>query len=287
MPAMEDFSKTPEISEETINSEVNRIINTNKDKIELKKSLISLMSIIDLTTLEGADTDEKVIQMCRKGMEIEKLGLGLPNVAAVCVYPTLVRVARNTLEGSRMKVAAVAGAFPAGQSPIHIKVAEVKYTVEEGADEIDMVISRGKFLEGQYNLVFDEIAAIKEACGEAHLKVILETGELKSPTLIRRASDIAIKAGADFIKTSTGKVRPAATETAMLIMLNAIRDHFQATGKMVGIKPAGGIAEVDKALNYYLLTEEVLGNDWLHNDWFRIGASRLVDAVIEEAKKMY
>lgn len=283
---MQDFSQTPEISEEEINIEVQRILNSGLPGGDRKKLLSSIMGIIDLTTLEGADTDQKVIDMCHKGMGIEKLGLGLPNVAAVCVYPTLVRTARQALEGSRLKLAAVAGAFPAGQSPIHIKVEEVKYTVAEGADEIDMVISRGKFLQGEYNLVFDEIAAIKEACGDAHLKVILETGELQSPTLIRRASDIAIAAGADFIKTSTGKIQPAATEGSMMVMLQAISYHYQETGKMVGIKPAGGISDNDKAIHYYTLTSEVLGNDWLHKDLFRIGASRLVDAVVEEVKSM-
>ncbi|MFN3554373.1 MAG: deoxyribose-phosphate aldolase [Bacteroidales bacterium] len=281
---MEDFRNTPVLSDEEIHQQVKSLLTGLPTGSERKVSLGKIMGLIDLTTLEGADTDEKVINMCKKGMGIESLGLGLPNVAAVCVYPTLVRVARKTLEGSRLNVAAVAGAFPAGQSPIHIKVAEVKYTVEEGADEIDMVISRGKFLEGEYTRVFDEIAAIKEACGDAHLKVILETGELQTATLIRRASDIAIKAGADFIKTSTGKVQPAATEHAMVVMLQSIRDHYQATGKMVGIKPAGGIADAETALRYFTLTSEVLGQEWLNKDWLRIGASRLVDVIIEEVK---
>jgi deoxyribose-phosphate aldolase len=281
---MQDFSKTPEISEEEINREVKSILT--KPATDRKNILLSIMGIIDLTTLEGSDTDQKVVDLCQKAMGIEKQGLGLPNVAAVCVYPTLVRTARNALEGSRVKVAAVAGAFPAGQSPIHIKVEEVKYTVGEGADEIDMVISRGKFLQGEYNLVYDEIAAIKEACGEAHLKVILETGELQTPTHIRRASDIAIAAGADFIKTSTGKIQPAATEAAMMVMLQSIRDHYRDTGKMAGIKPAGGISDTNKAINYWMLTSEVLGNEWLGKDWFRIGASRLVDSVIAEVKNL-
>ncbi|MFN2396465.1 MAG: deoxyribose-phosphate aldolase [Bacteroidales bacterium] len=281
---MQDFSKTPEISEEDINREVKNILTTPAS--DRKKILLSIMGVIDLTTLEGSDTDQKVIDLCQKGMGIEKLGLGLPNVAAICVYPTLVRIARNALEGSRIKVASVAGAFPAGQSPIHIKVDEVKYAVAEGADEIDMVISRGKFLEGEYNSVFDEIAAIKEVCGEAHLKVILETGELQSPTHIRRASDIAIAAGANFIKTSTGKIQPAATEAAMMVMLQAILNHYTETGKMVGIKPAGGISDTNKAINYWMLTSELLGNDWLHKDLFRIGASRLVDSVIAEVKNL-
>jgi deoxyribose-phosphate aldolase len=281
---MNDFSKTQHLSNEEIMKTADRIINDRMAALDHKAALARIMTLIDLTTLEGADTDEKVINMCHKGKSINQLGLGLENVAAVCVYPTLVRTARKALEGSNLNVAAVAGAFPAGQSPIHIKVAEVKYTVDEGADEIDMVISRGKFLQGEYNLVFDEIAAIKEACGKAHLKVILETGELKSATLIRRASEIAIQAGGDFIKTSTGKVQPAATEMAMLIMLQSIKDHYDKTGKMLGIKPAGGIGDAQTALKYYLLTEEILGNQWLNKDWLRIGASKLVDVLIEEFK---
>jgi deoxyribose-phosphate aldolase len=281
---MEDFSKTITLSDNDVQQKAEGIIRSAQEHTDRKIVFTSIMGMIDLTTLEGADTDAKVEAMCQKGRGIEKLGLGLPNVAAVCVYPTLVRTARKALEGSNLKIAAVAGAFPAGQSPIHIKVEEVKYTVGEGAEEIDMVISRGEFLQGEYNLVFDEIAAIKEACGDAHLKVILETGELKSATLIRRASEIAIKAGGDFIKTSTGKIQPAATEMAMLVMLEAIRDHYEQTGKMVGIKPAGGISDPDTAISYFNLTSEVLGNDWLTKDFFRIGASRLVDSLIEEFK---
>lgn len=281
---MQDFSNTIEISEAEINQRAQSLVQSGLDAVNKGHALKNIMGFIDLTTLEGADTDEKVRTMCQKGMGIEKLGLGFPNVAAVCVYPTLVKTAKKALEGSKLKVAAVAGAFPAGQSPIHIKVEEVKYTVAEGADEIDMVISRGKFLQGEYNLVFDEIAAIKQACGDAHLKVILETGELKTPTLIRRASEIAMMAGADFIKTSTGKIQPAATEQAMLVMLEAIRDHYDQTGKMVGIKPAGGISDAETALRYYILTDEILGNEWMNKEWLRIGASRLVDALIDAVK---
>jgi deoxyribose-phosphate aldolase len=282
---MRDFSKTIEISEEKINQQVSQLINSRKQTLDRRKVLISLMSLVDLTTLEGNDTTQKVILLCRKGIEVENLGLGFSHVAAICVYPTLVSAARKALEGTRIHVASVAGAFPAGQSPLDIKLAEVKYAVEQGADEIDMVISRGKFLEGEYNLVFDEIAAIKKACGDAHLKVILETGELQSFTNIRRASEIALYAGADFIKTSTGKIQPAATEQAMVIMLEAIKDFYNETGKMAGIKPAGGISETDTALNYYILTDEILGNEWLHKDWLRIGASRLVDNLVEEIRK--
>jgi deoxyribose-phosphate aldolase len=282
---MEDYTKTQHINDDEIVQKANRIIQTGKNSVADKSTVLKLMGFIDLTTLEGADTKNKVEQLCLKGMEVEKLGLGFPHVAAVCVYPTLVGIARKALQGSRIKVAAVAGAFPAGQSPIHVKIAEVKYTVEEGADEIDMVISRGKFLEEEYNQVYDEIAAIKEACSNAHLKVILETGELKTATNIRRASEIAIAAGGDFIKTSTGKIQPVATYEAMLVMLEAIRDHYNNTGKMVGIKPAGGLTDATVALNYYTLTEEVLGNDWLSKDWLRFGASKLVDALIEEVRK--
>ncbi len=281
---MQDFSKTLPINDREIDSRVHQIINTSKDHSYARQNLKRIMGIIDLTSLEGADTRQKILNMCEKGEGIEKLGLGLPNVAAVCVYPTLVCTARQALERSKIRIAAVAGAFPSGQSPLHIKIEEVKYAIEQGAEEIDMVISRGKFLEGEYNLVFDEIAAIKQACDNAHLKVILETGELKTGTLIRRASEIAIAAGADFIKTSTGKIQPAATEQAMLVMLESIKDHYESTGKMVGIKPAGGISDTKKAVGYLILTESVLGNEWLSKEWFRIGASRLVDAIIESAR---
>lgn len=281
---MEDFSKTQQLSDDEMGKRAVALIQSQMDSMDRRKLLVKIMGLIDLTTLEGADTDAKVLAMCQKGKTIENLGLGLPNVAAVCVYPTLVGTAKKALEGTRINVAAVAGAFPAGQSPIHVKVEEVKYTVGEGADEIDMVISRGKFLQGEYNVVFDEIAAIKQACGNAHLKVILETGELQNATNIRRASEIAIKAGADFIKTSTGKVQPAATEMAMLVMLETIKDHYDNTGKMVGIKPAGGIGDPDTALKYYILTDEVLGYEWLNKEWLRIGASRLVDGIINEFK---
>ena len=280
---MEDFSKTIHIDDDAVHQKLETLLKPQNSLADKKSILLGLMAFIDLTTLEGSDTDSKVIDLCKKGLGVQKLGF--PAVAAVCVYPTLVKTARRALEGSNIQVAAVAGAFPAGQSPIHIKTAEVRYTVEQGADEIDMVISRGKFLEGEYNLVFDEIAAIKEACGKAHLKVILETGELKSATNIRRASEIAIKAGGDFIKTSTGKIQPAATLHAMLVMLEAISDHNSNTGKMVGIKPAGGIADPETALQYYTLVEKVVGKRWLTNEWFRIGASKLVDNLIEAASR--
>lgn len=283
-PAMIDFTQSPVFSDDDIKNRVSKILNNSLDTYSLKKAYASILGMIDLTTLEGADTTQKVVQMCEKGRSFDRLGYGLPNVAAVCVYPTLIRTARKALEGTRILVASVAGAFPAGQSPLHIKVAEVKYAVEEGADEIDMVISRGKFLEGEYSLVYDEIAAIREACGDAHLKVILETGELTTATNIRRASEIALQAGAHFLKTSTGKMQPAATPEAMLVMLEAIRDHYEQTGKMVGIKPAGGIADPETALKYYVLTDQILGSEWLNKDWLRFGASRLANSLVDAVK---
>ena len=243
-----------------------------------------VLGMIDLTTLEGADTHEKVRKMCEKAQSFEGLGLGLPNVAAVCVYPTLVSTARKALEGTPIKVASVAGAFPAGQSPISIKVAEVKYAVDEGAQEIDMVISRGSFLEEKYDVVFDEIAAIRDACGDAHLKVILETGELKTATHIRRASDIALQAGGHFLKTSTGKVQPAATLEATLVMLEAIKEHYEKTGQKAGFKPAGGIADPETAFHYYVLIDQLLGKDWMNKEWLRFGASRLADQLVDAVK---
>lgn len=278
---MSDYRITPELNDEEVKQRVDALL-ANELAEPRKEVLRNILGLVDLTTLEGSDTDQKVIELCNKAKSFRDMGLGLPNTAAVCVYPTLIRPARKALLGTDIYIAAVAGAFPAGQSPIHVKMAEVEYAVDEGADEIDMVISRGKFLEGEYNLVYDEIAALKDICGPVHLKVIIETGELKSATNIRRASEIAMHAGADFIKTSTGKINPAATEFAMLVMLDAINDFHQKTGKIVGIKPAGGIAEPDVAINYYKLTQQVLGDKWLNKDWFRIGASRLVDTLIKE-----
>jgi deoxyribose-phosphate aldolase len=196
------------------------------------------------------------------------------------VYPNLVRLAKESLKGTNIKVAAVATGFPSGQFPLNIKLDDTRFAVGEGADEIDMVISRGHFLSGEYNYVFDEIAQVKEACDDAHLKVILETGELGTLDQVRLASDIAIQAGGDFIKTSTGKVVPAATLPVTLVMLEAIRDHFYATGKKVGMKPAGGISTAKTALQYLVVLRETLGEDWMNNDLFRFGASRLANDIL-------
>jgi deoxyribose-phosphate aldolase len=278
---MNDFLNTVELDDKQIAKRTTEILQAPFDYTGLPSVYADILGMIDLTTLEGADTDDKVRKLCRKAHSFHGLGKGLPNVAAVCVYPTLVGVARKELLGSGIRVASVAGAFPAGQSPLFVKVAEVSYALDQGAEEIDMVISRGKFLEGEYNLVFDEIAAILDVCGDAHLKVILETGELKTATNIRRASEIAMRAGAHFIKTSTGKFPVAATPEAMLVMLEAISDHHERTGRKVGIKPAGGIADPETALIYYRLTDSILGKDWLQKDLLRFGASRLADGLVE------
>ena len=241
--------------------------------------------MIDLTTLEGKDTIEKVRRLCYKASHLHNSLQGLPNVAAVCVYPTLVRVAKKELEGTKINVASVATAFPSGQSTLDVKLSDTKFAVNEGDDEVDMVISRGKFLAGEYNFVYDEIAAVKEACGKAHLKVILETGELDTLDNVRKASDIAIYAGADFIKTSTGKISPAATMPVTFVMLNAIKDYYKKTGIKIGMKPAGGISTAKIALQYLVMLNETLGYDWMNKDLFRFGASSLVNDVLMQLQK--
>ena len=233
-----------------------------------------IMSFIDLTTLEGADTKDKVIALCNKAKQHK--------TAAICVYPPFAKLAKEQLDGTFIQTACVAGAFPAGQSPIHIKTAEVAYTVEQGADEIDMVISRGTFLEGDYATVGAEIKAIRDACGNATLKVILETGELQTPENIKLASEIAIANinEGDFIKTSTGKVAVNATPEAAFVMLNAIKTEYEKTGKKIGFKPAGGVSNQQEAEVYVKLVYGILGEEWLTPKLFRFGASRLVDALV-------
>jgi deoxyribose-phosphate aldolase len=255
-----------------------------KNETKLNGLLLTL-NMIDLTTLEGKDTEGKVKQLCYKAVHLHDEYPGLPTVAAVCVYPSMVATAKKALGDSGVNVASVATAFPSGQAPRNVKISDVKYAVQQGADEIDMVISRGKFLEGEYNYVFDEIAAVKEACGEARLKVILETGELVTYDKVRRASDIAMYAGADFIKTSTGKISPAATMPVTLVMLEAIRDFYYKTGKMIGMKPAGGISKSKLALHYLVMLNETLGEDWMNNHWFRFGASSLANDVLMQLMK--
>jgi deoxyribose-phosphate aldolase len=241
--------------------------------------------VMDLTTLEGADTPGKVAALCSKAMRPDPADLTVPPVAAVCVYPNLVPVALERVKGSGVRVASVATAFPSGQSPIEIKVDETARVAEMGADEIDMVIDRGAFLSGNYAKVFDEVRRVKEAAGAAHLKVILETGELGTYDNVRRASLLAIAGGADFIKTSTGKIQPAATLPVTLVMLEAIRDVHEETGRKIGMKPAGGIKTAKQAVQYLVLLHETLGPEWLTPDLFRFGASSLLNDVLLQIRK--
>jgi len=280
-----DFNLSPRIDQVGVEERASRFTKRSIKKEAKMNGLKMGLKMIDLTTLEGKDTDGKVKQLCYKAMHLHDATPGLPTVAAVCVYPSMVRVAKKALGDSGINVASVATAFPSGQAPRDVKIRDTKYAVNMGADEIDMVISRGKFHAGEYNFVFDEIAAIKEACGEARLKVILETGELGTMDKIRRASDIAMHAGADFIKTSTGKIQPAATMPVTLIMLEAIRDYYYKTGRMVGMKPAGGISKSKLALHYLVMLKEVLGEAWMNNHWFRFGASSLANDVLMQIMK--
>jgi deoxyribose-phosphate aldolase len=241
--------------------------------------------MMDLTTLEGADTPGKVAALCSKAVRPDPVDATVPSVAAVCVYPNLVAVAREKLGSSGVKVASVATGFPSGQVPLDVKLADVRAAVDAGADEVDMVIDRGAFLSGRYAKVYDEIVRVKEACGPAHLKVILETGELGTYDNVRRASLLAIAGGGDFIKTSTGKINPAATLPVTLVMLEAIRDVYEETGRVVGMKPAGGIRHAKQAIQYLVVLHETLGLDWMTPDLFRFGASSLLNDVLLQIRK--
>jgi deoxyribose-phosphate aldolase len=283
-----DFRTTAPVDQVGIEERVARFGTRSIKKSSKMEGLKMVLSMIDLTTLEGKDTEGKVKQMCYKAAHLHDVIPGLPTVAAVCVYPSMVKVAKDALKGTRIKVASVSTAFPSGQSTSEIKIADTRFAVENGADEIDMVISRGEFLKGNYNFVFDEIASIKAACGKARLKVIFETGELSTLDNVRKASDIAMYAGADFIKTSTGKISPAATMPVTLVMLEAIREYYYETGRMVGMKPAGGISTAKLALQYLIMVNETLGAAWLSNEWFRFGASSLAnDVLMQIAKETY
>jgi deoxyribose-phosphate aldolase len=241
--------------------------------------------MMDLTTLEGADTPGKVRALSVKATQPDPGDASVPAVAAVCVYPSQVAVARRTLRGSTVKVASVATAFPSGQAPLDVKLADVRAAVDAGADEIDMVIDRGAFLSGRIGQVYEEVVAVKEACGDAHLKVILETGELGTYDAVRKASLVAIAGGADFIKTSTGKVTPAATLPVTLCMLEVIRDVHDETGLVIGMKPAGGIRTAKQAIQYLCVLHETLGIEWLTPDLFRFGASSLLNDVLLQLRK--
>ena len=280
-----DFSAPVHIDQVGIEERASRFTKRSIKNETKINGLMLALNMIDLTTLEGKDTEGKVKQLCYKAQHLHDAYPGLPTVAAICVYPSMVKTAKLALGDSGVKVASVATAFPSGQSTRDIKIRDTKFAVDNGADEVDMVISRGKFLEGEYNFVFDEIAAIKEACGDARLKVILETGELVTFDKVRKASDIAMYAGADFIKTSTGKISPAATMPVTLVMLEAIRDFYYKTGKKIAMKPAGGISKSKLALHYLVMLNEVLGEDWMNNEWFRFGASSLANDILMQLMK--
>lgn len=280
------ISTSPTIDKVGVEERVARF-QTRSIKGDSKLQALKMgLNMIDLTTLEGKDTPGKVQQMCYKAMHLHDELPNLPTVAAVCVYPSMVKIAKSALMNSSVKVASVSTAFPSGQAPLSVKLADTTFAVNEGADEIDMVISRGKFLAGEYDYVFDEIAAIKAVCGNARLKVILETGELLTLDNVRKASDLAIYAGADFIKTSTGKIQPAATMQVTFTMLLAIKDYFDKTGKMIGMKPAGGISTAKLAIHNLVMVKEVLGNEWLTNQWFRFGASSLANDILMQIRKL-
>jgi deoxyribose-phosphate aldolase len=265
-----------------------RVESLRRRSIKRESKLWALdlaIRMMDLTTLEGKDTPGKVRALCAKGMHPQPGDPSIPSVAAICIYPSLIPEAKEALGGSSVKVASVATAFPSGQTFSDIKTAETKAAVAAGADEIDMVIDRGAFLAGDYRTVFDEIVDVKEAASDAHLKVILETGELETYDNVRRASVLAMAAGADFIKTSTGKVTPAATLPVTLVMLEAIRDFERATGRLVGMKPAGGIRTAKEAIQYLVVLYETLGPRWMTPDLFRFGASSLLNDVLMQIEK--
>jgi deoxyribose-phosphate aldolase len=276
-----------------------RAASFTKRSIKKESKLDALylaLNMVDLTTLAGMDTAGKVKQLCGKGinpvprqiqeeMKKNKKFRELGTVAAICVYPNMVPTAKETLKGSGIQIASVATAFPAGQLPLDIKISDVKRAVEFGATEIDMVIDRGLFLSGEYQQVFTEIEEVKKACGKARLKVILETGELETYDNVRVASWMAMEAGADFIKTSTGKVSPAATMPVTLVMLQAIEDYYEKTGKKIGMKPAGGIKTAKQAVHYLCMVNETLGEEWLTPDLFRFGASSLLNDLLKQIFK--
>ncbi|MCR5013896.1 MAG: deoxyribose-phosphate aldolase [Bacteroidales bacterium] len=270
-------------NETALDERIQSIVTEEKKNGNLNDALRTIFQSIDFTTLEAFDNEAKIDEFCAKALAFPKQEPHL-SVPAICIYSPFVRQAKQLLQGSGIHVATVACCFPSGQMPFDLKVKEVEYCVNEGADEVDMVISRGTFLAGRYDEVFNEIKTIKETCGKAHLKVILETGELKTVENIRKASELAILAGADFIKTSTGKVPVAATPLAAIVMIDTIKEYYEATGKKVGFKPAGGMKTPDDALTYYYLVKNILGEAWLNKDLFRVGTSRLAGLILDMIK---
>ncbi|MEC9050067.1 MAG: deoxyribose-phosphate aldolase [Candidatus Neomarinimicrobiota bacterium] len=280
-----NIQKTKSIDQVNTQERVTRLFSRSIKKDSKVQALYLALSMIDLTTLEGKDSEGKVKQLCYKASHLHYKHPGLPNVAAICVYPTMVPIAKKELAGTGINVASVATAFPSGMANINAKLDEVKSVVDAGADEVDMVISRGRFLNGDYDYVSDEISQVKDACGKAHLKVILETGELVTLDNVQLASYISMEAGAYFIKTSTGKVSPAATPPVVLTMLEAIRDFQIKTGKKIGMKPAGGIGTAKQAIQYLVMIKETLGDDWLSPNLFRFGASSLANDILMQIMK--
>ena len=275
--------KPYEYTEEQLLQRIDQIVAEQKAVSDEKESLKTIFQSIDFTTLEAFDNEQKINEFCSRALAFPKEEPYL-SVPAICIYSPFVKQAKQLLKGSNIHVATVACAFPSGQMPFDLKVKEVEYCVEQGADEVDMVISRGTFLAGNYDEVFNEIKTIKATCKYAHLKVILETGELKTVANIRKASELAILAGADFIKTSTGKVPVAATPLAAIIMIDTIKEYYEAIGKMVGFKPAGGMKTPEDAMTYYYLVKGILGESWLNKDLFRVGTSRLAGQIVERLK---
>jgi len=267
------------VNQEKIRQNSQELIENSKKELSVE-NLKLIMSLIDLTTLNVTDNEEVVTEMCNKVEGFQDVFPKIPNVAAICVYPSLISVVRSAISKPDFGIASVGAGFPASQTFPEIKIQEVKLAVESGANEIDIVLSVGKFLAGKFNDVYDEIVGLKSAAGSAKLKVILETGALPDYDAIRKASVLAMAAGADFIKTSTGKINPAATPEAFLVMVNAISDFYKETGKSIGIKPAGGISTAEDALIYFNIVKGVLGKDWLNNKLFRIGASRLTNNLL-------
>jgi len=280
-----DLARVPPVDQVGIDERAASLAKRSIKTTAKRAGIRLAMSMLDLTTLEGKDSEGKVRQLCQKAIRPMPGDATIPHVAAVCVYPNLVSVAKEVLAGSGVKVASVATGFPAGLVPLPVKIEDTRQAVAMGADEIDMVIDRGAFLAGDYDRVFEEIVAVKDACGPARLKVILETGELETYDNVRRASHLAMGAGADFIKTSTGKIQPAATPSVVLVMLEAIRDHYLETGRRVGMKPAGGIRTSKQALHLLVLVKETLGDAWLTPDLFRIGASTVANDLLMQLVK--
>lgn len=272
-------------TEEQLQARIDTVIREQSENSDRREALKTIFQSIDFTTLEAFDNAKKIEEFCAKAIDFQKNDMGI-SVPAICIYSPFVKQAKGLLKGTGIKVATVACCFPSGQMSFDLKKKEVEYCVEQGADEVDMVISRGTFLAGNYDEVYNEIQAIREICkAPVHLKVILETGELKTVANIRKASELAILAGADFIKTSTGKIAVNAMPMAALIMCDTIKEYYEATGQMIGFKPAGGMSTIEDALTYYYIVKNILGEKWLNKNYFRVGTSRLAGKVMEELRK--